>query len=84
MPVMVHVVWAPCAVGPIDHRSFSLVPAEIGETSGRIEARPAKPIDGKVAPDEGGRLAIPDDCIVFDVQGHAPAPGGQDSSQDLS
>ncbi len=48
---------------------------EIGETGGRIEARPAKPIDGQVAPDEGGRLAIPDDRIVFDVQGHAPASG---------
>src|ERR1700730_10813539 len=48
---------------------------EIGETGGRIEARPAKPIDGKVAPDEGGRLAIADDRVVFDVQGHAPASG---------
>ena len=48
---------------------------EIGETGGRIEARPAKPIDGKVAPDEGGCLAIPDDRVVFDVQGHAPASG---------
>jgi hypothetical protein len=29
-------------------------------------------------------LAIPDDRVIFDVQGHAPATGGQDSSQDLS
>jgi hypothetical protein len=40
---------------------------EIGETGGRIEARPAKPIDRQVAPDEGGRLGIANDRIVFDV-----------------
>jgi hypothetical protein len=34
---------------------------EIGETGGGIEARPAKPIDRQIAPDEGGCLAIPDD-----------------------
>ena len=47
---------------------------EIGETGGRIEARPAKPIDGQIAPDEGGRLAIPDDRVILDIQRHGSIP----------
>ena len=45
---------------------------EIGETGGRIKARPAEPIDRTVAPNEGGRLAIADDGIVLDVLSHGP------------
>ena len=49
---------------------------EIGETGGRIEARPAKPIDRQIPPDKGGRLGIANDGIVLDVQSHGLASGG--------
>src|SRR6202035_4669725 len=48
---------------------------EIGETSGRIETWPAKPVDGQVAPDEGRRLAIANDRIILDVHRHRSASG---------
>lgn len=43
---------------------------KIGETGGRIEARPAQPVDRPVAPNEGRRLAIADDGVILDFQRH--------------
>ncbi len=40
---------------------------QVAETDGRMEAQPRSQIDGKVAPNEGGRLAISNDSRVMFV-----------------
>jgi hypothetical protein len=44
---------------------------ESRETGVGIEPRPTQPIDGTIAPDQRGRLAVADKRIVFNTQRHA-------------
>src|SRR5262245_65638934 len=41
-----------------------------GEARRRIETRPAQPIDRAVAADQGRRLAVADQSVVFDAKRH--------------
>src|SRR5262245_66402860 len=41
-----------------------------GKARSRIEPRPAQPVDGTVAPDQGGRVAVPNQGIGFNWEGH--------------
>jgi hypothetical protein len=46
--------------------------AEEGREAGvRVEPREAEPVDGAVRADEGGRLGVADDRVVFDPERHA-------------
>ena len=45
---------------------------ERGEASGRIESRKTEPVDRTVPPNEGCRLAVADQCVVFDARRHLP------------
>src|SRR5262249_4781060 len=48
-------------------------PKESGEACGRIEARPAQPIDRAVAANQSRSPAIANKCIVFDAKRHCPS-----------
>ena len=45
-------------------------PEKGSKACGRIETRPAQPIDRPVTAGERRRLAIADQCVIFDPQGH--------------
>ena len=45
-----------------------------GETRRRIEARKTEPIDGTVASDERGSLAVTDKGVIFDAWCHSLSP----------
>src|SRR5262249_43995520 len=48
-------------------------PKESGEACGRIEARPAQPIDRAVAANQSRSPAVANKCIVFDAKRHCPS-----------
>src|ERR1700693_5694435 len=43
------------------------------KTRRRVKAGPAQPIDRAIAPDQGRRLSVTDDWIVFFFYGHPPS-----------
>ena len=45
-----------------------------GEAGARVEAGKAEPVDRAFAADEGGRLAVADERIVFDSRHRTPLP----------
>ena len=69
-----HPVFAVCALRArirIDRRD---APAPVvacseqcGEACAGIEARPAQPVDGTIPPDERGRFAVADECVIPDI-----------------
>jgi hypothetical protein len=48
-----------------------------GKTRRAIKARQAQPVDGAIASDQGNRLAIADDRIIFDTAGHKTSWDGE-------
>ena len=46
---------------------------ECGNARSRIEARPAQPVDGTITADQGCRLAVADQSVIFDPLSHCVA-----------
>ena len=42
-----------------------------GEARAGIEPRPTEPVDRAGAGNQRGRLAVTDECVIFDSSGHA-------------